>query len=666
MPDVVRFDSGASGGPALVQTYDAGVTIDHWERLLPVERDGQVLRHVFQDCAHWWALAHHFLIALQEIHKLQLVHLDVKADNVCIPLAPATFSPDAAQQRLFPVFKQLALIDFAFSLVSGERLTTPLPIGWQEEYPYQSPRLLKALMAGRNADLQPTQKLDWRCDMYSLAAMLKRYLPAPERLGHADGAAGWTEDRHVEAKVLILKIRDAHDRHANEPLPHQKLIDLSGAHLNDRDLVVSLERGWNLAEDMNAVEATAPTVPLTPVTLIEPQVRVAEVADEGLRPAPVTLIEVLVPAAAHAEPTALAADQPSFGAGAGRAVTARPTLRRLALYAIPLIAFAAAMPWITGALRFRIDRPDAPPAVAEVLPEAPLRPSAPPQEPSADAQLPAVQPTQPTAQPTAQPTVQPTAPPVEQAGRPANDAARPAPMALAPDASSRRAAAFIADRLPALAARIEPQVEQVLTVAANAAAASQDREIIEAARSIGRLSNAQIGFETSSTRASARRLNAAARDAFWSRRSVAQALELQLRAFGDDPHDAEIAGNLAFYHLKASPPEPETARRLALHALATATARSGSARQEDWGNFAVASALSGRHEDATNALFVMLAASKDLNRSCRSVLSAYASHGERMKAPGEAMLARLRARGAPRDAPHCAWPPNWAAGTKFP
>ena len=64
VPDVVQFDRGRVGGEQLVQTYDAGVTVDQWATLLPVARDGRVYRHVFEDCAHWWALAHHCLLAL--------------------------------------------------------------------------------------------------------------------------------------------------------------------------------------------------------------------------------------------------------------------------------------------------------------------------------------------------------------------------------------------------------------------------------------------------------------------------------------------------------------------------------------------------------------------------------------------------------------------------
>ena len=109
VPQVVQFDRGAAGRPALVQTYDAGITVDHWATLLPLERDGVRLRNVFEDCAHWWALARHCLIALDSIHALQLVHLDLKADNVCVPVAPADFDPLAAERTLQPRFDDLAL-----------------------------------------------------------------------------------------------------------------------------------------------------------------------------------------------------------------------------------------------------------------------------------------------------------------------------------------------------------------------------------------------------------------------------------------------------------------------------------------------------------------------------------------------------------------------------
>ena len=268
VPDVVQFDGGAMGGTRLVQTYDAGVTVDQWATLLPVSRDGAVRRHVFEDCAHWWALAHYCLAALDEIHSLQLVHLDFKGDNICIPYGPANFDPDASA-RLYPIFQRLALIDFAFSLVSRENLSTPLPIGWQKDYDYQSPRLLKALDAGRNGDLQPTKELDWRCDLYSLAAMLKRYLPSED----PGGETGWTPERFDDARTLIFRVRECHDRDSPDWRPHQQLMDFAGARLAKVDLAASLNYGWALAR---AVTTDGAASPITPMTRIAPSVRTVE------------------------------------------------------------------------------------------------------------------------------------------------------------------------------------------------------------------------------------------------------------------------------------------------------------------------------------------------------------------------------------------------------
>src|SRR5207237_69293 len=99
-------------------------------------------------------------------------------------------------------------------LTPDQRPTSmPLPIGWQREYDYQSPRLLKALEEGRNGDLQLTRQLDWRCDMYSLAAMLKRYLPE-EGAVRQSATTGWAAERYDAAKSLILALREHHDRDA--------------------------------------------------------------------------------------------------------------------------------------------------------------------------------------------------------------------------------------------------------------------------------------------------------------------------------------------------------------------------------------------------------------------------------------------------------------------
>jgi hypothetical protein len=282
VPAVVQYHGGAEGGLRELQTYDAGVSVDQWATLLPVERDGARFRHAFEDAAHWWALAHHTLAALDEIHALALVHLDVKADNLCVPYAPSEFDPGDAEARLTLDFSRLALIDFAFSLVSGERLLTSLPIGWQKDYDYQSPRLLRALDAGRDGDLAPTQELDWRCDFYSLAAMLRRYLPDDVAAPDADG---WTESRRDDARALILRLRDCHDGEDASQRPHRELMTVTAAHLADPALARSLEAGWSLVRDPAFVATGAWATPLTRIAALPlPPTRLTRVRSTVIAP----------------------------------------------------------------------------------------------------------------------------------------------------------------------------------------------------------------------------------------------------------------------------------------------------------------------------------------------------------------------------------------------
>ena len=210
------------------------------------------------------------------------MHLDIKGDNICIPYGPPSFDPDAGE-ALFPIFQRLALIDFAFSVVSGENLSTALPIGWQKDYDYQSPRLLRALDAGRAGDLQPTRDLDWRCDLYSLAAMLKRYLPGD----FPSAETGWTLQRFDDARTLIFRLRDCHDRDLPHWRPHQQLMDYTDARLGAHDLVASLDKGWKLSHDASADAIGTPT---TPMTRIAPSIRSIRVT----RPAH-TVTRTLVP-----------------------------------------------------------------------------------------------------------------------------------------------------------------------------------------------------------------------------------------------------------------------------------------------------------------------------------------------------------------------------------
>jgi hypothetical protein len=146
---------------------------------------------------------------------------------------------------------------------------------------------------------------------------------------------------------------------------------------------------------------------------------------------------------------------------------------------------------------------------------------------------------------------------------------------------------------------------------------------------------------------------------------MTEAFDLQMKAFGANPYDAEIAGNLALLHLKPSRLQPETARQLALVALAYRGARSRAGRSEDWTTYAIASALTGRAADARNALFVTVALSRNIERSCKTAMGALSNYGERLREPVEAMLNRIHMQGRGYESPYCSLPPKWAMGTRL-
>jgi len=915
VPDVVQFDRGRLGGMQLVQTYDAGVTVDQWATLLPMTRDGRVHRHVFEDCAHWWALAHHCLLALNVIHALELVHLDIKGDNVCIPYAPASFDPESSDLRLRPLFAQLALIDFAFALISRESLTTPLPLGWQREYDYQSPRLLAALEAGRNDELRLTRDLDWRCDMYSLAAMLKRHLPDESFALQPARAAGWTAERYDAAKAFILRIRDCHDSALPAQRPHAALIEQSGARLSEAELALSLERDWTLAREVSVSPASAS--PLTPVTRLAPPVRAvrsgritAVTAIQGAqkspanaksgmpatphaaqpRPArrvrgPVAFAALIATCAAAAtlwylgeraqpmetelqalvEPIRVAANRvadaihrlvlrekeaqddvvaaqssapttaagedsparrpapaaaefhepippaPTVVAGAARSEpsssnTSPPPQSAAAVVSStastadtptlpssqpPRDGSATALaqqrgmqaPGSAPGARTKSSLPspvkqastpsrasDKParapsaktptawraaqnrsstqarraPAWWALQPPAWLRggpgPGAPPGakthephpalvaslteavsagSPPAAATAPRSELAQPSPQPVhvAATTLQAADPPraapgasamparppettstaSHERGSPPAAAAKPtwlgspspAPvedrsealklaLAQAPTAPRVHAADqntqedFVAqgrrtllDTVPRIARQSEPEVARVLSMAASAYQPMQDRAVADAAR-LNRIPDDAWLRARATSPGEAQRLTDQARAAFASRRNVLEAFDLQLRAFGANPRDPDVASYLAFLYLKLSPPQPDMARQIALVALTTRSLQGSATRVDDWNTFAVASALSGREVDARNALFVTLAVSGNGERTCLSALNALANYGERLRRPVEAVVYRIRAQGRGYDSPACAWPPNGWALSRIP
>jgi hypothetical protein len=211
---------------------------------------------------------------------------------------------------------------------------------------------------------------------------------------------------------------------------------------------------------------------------------------------------------------------------------------------------------------------------------------------------------------------------------------------------------MLADAVPRIAAQARSDATRVLWTAAVADYPAQDRTVVDSTYVPWRSERAYALPPIRAARA--RQLHDEARHAFTAGHDN-DAVDLGLRALAANPRDADVAGFLAYLHLRTTPAQPETARQLALYALAF----SGSTRSErldDWNTLAVASALTGKEVDASQAFLVELALSADTDRSCREALRAYATFGERLRVPVETLLRRIYAQRRGYDAMACAWP----------
>jgi len=222
-------------------------------------------------------------------------------------------------------------------------------------------------------------------------------------------------------------------------------------------------------------------------------------------------------------------------------------------------------------------------------------------------------------------------------------AARPAP---APANDFEAAAAdWMTSRLPRIAQAAERQLAPVLAAGARSAELRRRGEVRAAVRA-ARASAGAVAADVPVHAPDARSLNEAALVAYWRHNSVADAVGLQTQAFGANPLDPEIVGNLAFFRLKEKPPQAETARQLALQALTLKDDRFQNGRIEDWTTLAIAAALTGRDAQARNAWFVSMALADDLQRQCNAAVRAQATYGERLRPSVQAMLQRARSSAA--------------------
>jgi serine/threonine protein kinase len=207
-----------------IATFDAGLTLEDWLGLKPRYADRKTLSHPFHHAAALLSLLRACLLALREIHERGIVHLDIKADNICLPYQPYPFKPQPGALVQLD-FDRLKLIDFAFSISRDNPLKHRLPV--LPERAYQSGLFKTALREDAQRHVGPfhVDKLDWRADLYSLGHMIEGILDI-DGLQSPKGLGGLAALQGIQAIVEQLKAFDQSERPST--LPHDYLLSEVG------------------------------------------------------------------------------------------------------------------------------------------------------------------------------------------------------------------------------------------------------------------------------------------------------------------------------------------------------------------------------------------------------------------------------------------------------
>jgi len=157
-----------------VITEDAGLSVENWLTVIPKNNSVNVsISHPFQYVTEFAKLARYCLLALYDIHQNDIVHLDIKADNICLSYKPYPFKENSVLEI---DYENIKIIDFTYSIHKFNILKYPLPIKKHSTFNYQSNKLFLALEMQKNGfdayQNNPCQNLDYSVDLYSLGYML--------------------------------------------------------------------------------------------------------------------------------------------------------------------------------------------------------------------------------------------------------------------------------------------------------------------------------------------------------------------------------------------------------------------------------------------------------------------------------------------------------------
>jgi len=337
-----------------VRTRDAGISLDRLDRRVLVKGQPVPHPHPFFEITELLKLMRWALLALEEIHGLGLVHCDLSAGNVCLPLVPA------GESWWYLDYSRLRLIDFAFALHRNLPLKYPLPVDTTAPEVFFLPPYFRAAIARdqqENRAAHGQRVMSPGIDLYSLGMITQAWY-----------WAGFRPHARVPAAAVEALFRRlaSHGRggawpnwwHTDDrPLRHtiDRLLERAGA-----DVTRSADLRFLAAEARPLLARTAITPLVTRIRAPAPRGDRAEAGPTAAAAALAAPDERRVAAAAARAPAPAArghaplpAPSPSGTGSARRDARRRP-------YSALLLAVLGATLFLTD---LRVDLP--PPAPAE-------------------------------------------------------------------------------------------------------------------------------------------------------------------------------------------------------------------------------------------------------------------------------------------------------------
>lgn len=205
-------------------TQDAGLSLFDWHKLKAgPPGTAAPWRSPFHDPGEVLLLLRACLAALHGIHRLGIVHCDIKAANICLPYVGNPLGEDGIRFD----YGRLRLIDFAFAVwphSSGWELEEPLPIDPDDARADYFSQGFKRILRRDRGRRPPNawQALNGGMDLYALGVMLRKLLAQRAYAGESAGEPA------LEAGLRSLAAQwvERYEHGPSDPaLPHEGYIE---------------------------------------------------------------------------------------------------------------------------------------------------------------------------------------------------------------------------------------------------------------------------------------------------------------------------------------------------------------------------------------------------------------------------------------------------------